>query len=42
MNGYFYVIGGANYEKNESLIIDLDIIKETKKRKTFFPLVASN
>jgi dipeptidase E len=31
MNGYFYVIGGANYEKNESLIIDLDIIKETKK-----------
>ena len=31
MSGYFYLIGGANYEKNESLIIDLDIIKETKK-----------
>jgi hypothetical protein len=31
MSGYFYIIGGANYEKNESLIIDLDIIKETKK-----------
>ena len=31
MNGYFYAIGGANYDKNESLIIDLDIIKETKK-----------
>lgn len=31
MNGYFYAIGGANYDKNESLMIDLDIIKETKK-----------
>ena len=31
MSGYFYAIGGANYDKNESLIIDLDIIKETKK-----------
>lgn len=31
MSGYFFAIGGANYEKNESLMIDLDIIKETKK-----------
>ena len=31
MSGYFYAIGGTNYDKNESLIIDLDIIKETKK-----------
>ena len=33
MSGYFYAIGGANYDKNESLIIDLDIIKEVKKEK---------
>lgn len=33
MSGYFYAIGGANYEKNESLIIDLDIINESKKAK---------
>jgi dipeptidase E len=31
MSGYFYAIGGANYDKNESLCIDLDIIKESKK-----------
>ena len=31
MSGCFYAIGGANYEKNESLIIDLDIIKSTGK-----------
>ena len=31
MSGYLYALGGANYEKKESLIIDLDIIKETKK-----------
>lgn len=33
MSGYFYALGGANYEKNESLVIDLDIIKETNKKK---------
>ena len=31
MSGYFYAIGGANYDKKESLLIDLDIIKESKK-----------
>ena len=31
MSGYFYAIGGANYDKKESYIIDLDIIKETNK-----------
>ena len=44
MNGYFYAIGGANYEKKESLTIDLDIIKETKKThpKLLFIPVAQN
>lgn len=40
MSGIFYVIGGANYEKNESLIIDLDIIKETKKKEPSVLLIA--
>ena len=31
MSGYFYAIGGANYDKKESYVIDLDIIKETNK-----------
>ena len=31
MSGYFYAIGGANYDKKESLTIDLDIIKESGK-----------
>lgn len=31
MSGCFYAIGGANYAYKESLEIDLDILKETKK-----------
>ena len=44
MCGYFYAIGGANYDKNESLIIDLDIIKESKKEKptVLFIAIAQN
>ena len=44
MSGYFYALGGANYEKKESLIIDLDIIKETKKDnpKVLYIPIASN
>ena len=41
MSGYFYAIGGANYDKNESLIIDLDIIKESKKRNPIVLLIAA-
>ena len=37
---YFYAIGGANYEKKESLKIDLDIIKETKKESPVVLLIA--
>ena len=39
MSGYFYAIGGANYDKNESLSIDLDIIKETKKTNPIVLLI---
>ena len=44
MSGYFYAIGGANYDKNESLIIDLDIIKESKKENpvVLFIAIAQN
>ena len=38
--GYFYAIGGANYDKRESLKIDLDIIKETKKESPVVLLIA--
>ena len=31
MSSYFYAIGGANYDKKESLTIDLDILKECNK-----------
>lgn len=31
MSGFFYAIGGANYEKKESLTIDLDILKQVNK-----------
>ena len=31
MSGFIYAIGGSNYDKKESLEIDLDFIKETKK-----------
>lgn len=37
---YFYAIGGANYDKKESLKIDLDIIKETKKESPRVLLIA--
>ena len=39
MSGFFYAIGGANYEKRESIIIDLDIIKETKKKNPIVLLI---
>lgn len=32
MSGIFYAIGGANYEKNESLSIDLDILRQSNKK----------
>lgn len=41
MSGYFYVIGGANYEKKESYCIDLDILKETKKKNPKVLLIAA-
>lgn len=41
MSGYFYAIGGANYDKNEGLKIDLDIIKETKKNNPNVLLIAA-
>ena len=31
MSGCFYAIGGANYDKKESLVIDLDVLKECNK-----------
>lgn len=43
MSGYFYALGGANYDKKESLIVDLDIIKETnKKNPTLLLVTAAN
>lgn len=32
MCGIIYTIGGANYSKEESLLIDLDILKESNKK----------
>ena len=43
MNGYFYAIGGANYDKKESYIIDLDIIAQThKKHPSILLITAAN
>lgn len=41
MSGYFYAIGGANYEKKESLKIDLDIISQSKKKNPNVLLIAA-
>ena len=41
MSGYFYAIGGANYDKKESLTIDLDIIEEAKKKNPNVLLISA-
>ena len=40
---YFYAIGGANYDKKESLDIDFDFLKESgKSNPTILLVTAAN
>ena len=41
MSGYFYAIGGANYDKKESYTIDIDIITETHKEHPYVLLITA-
>ena len=41
MSGYFYALGGANYDKKESYTIDIDIITETHKEHPYVLLITA-